>query len=117
MKNAIKTILVFTGLISVGAFAQDVGIKLTSFYLTDPSINSRNAEICGTVTGNFSANHRVTVEVDPGPKSGKYNALPAQDGRFCMMVQTNSGRAVGSVYQVGQASNLELPSAEISVQK
>lgn len=85
------------------AVADDVTVVFTSFYLTDPQMNSRNAELCGKVQGPFTAAHRVDVEVDPGPRSGSYTVLPGHDGRFCLMVQTNQGRVTGTIYTLKPA--------------
>ncbi len=79
------------------AAEQPPKLEVTSFTFTNPNY-SRTAELCGRVTGKFSGATRVNVTVDPGHQAGTYVTWPGANGHFCVLMNSNSGRAEASLW-------------------
>lgn len=56
------------------------------------NVQERTAEICGTVSGDFDKDLRVSVLVDPGKYEAPYTAWPDAKNRWCTIVRTYNGK-------------------------
>lgn len=73
------------------AHAEAPKVDITSFFYVGDQ--TRVAELCGKVTGMSTPSTLVRVTVDENYKPGIYNTLAGQDGKFCTLVLTYTGRA------------------------
>lgn len=90
MKNFKYCTGLCVALLSVTAIAAEV--KITSFNYT--GTKTRTAELCGIVEGDVGPLTVVDVIVDPNYKTpGEYTVIVAQDGQFCTVVNTLTGKA------------------------
>jgi hypothetical protein len=85
----------FTALVLVSQFGfaadGEHGLKVTAFY---PLNGSRGAsELCGRMTGEVLAEHRILIVSDPKHNPGPYTILPGADGKFCALINSVTGRA------------------------
>lgn len=81
--------VLFSFLIGSAAYADEVTIKITSFYPVEA--NSKIAELCGVVTGAGDHVHLKAI-VDPKNNPAVYNLFAGKDGKFCTVVVTYTGR-------------------------
>lgn len=76
------------------AFAGDV--KITSFIYT--GARTRTAELCGKITSKIEVAPIVDITVDPDRNNpGSYTVIPAATGKFCTVVNTETGNADVSI--------------------
>jgi hypothetical protein len=68
-------------------------IEVTSFYYTNPEHHDRLAELCGQINIPFTGNDRVAITVDISSNPGSYVTWPDRHGHFCVIVETQTGRA------------------------
>lgn len=94
--------------LSVAAMAAEV--KITSFKYTGRDTYSSTAEICGIVNGGGNGPLiLVDLVIDPRHRTpGKYTTVTAQDGQFCAVVSTLTGRAEASVRGESQKVNASI---------
>ena len=112
------SLFVLGAVASEGPAARDLNI--TSFVYTDNDINNRDttAELCGTVSGNVSTVDRVTVTSDPttsGPAS--YTTMLDEEGKFCVVIRTVSGRASAKIWGIGLNKVNEPTLAEVGTKR
>lgn len=93
--------------LSLCANAQASEVKITSFKYT--GTKTRTAELCGRIEGEFGALAIIDVISDPSFKyPGQYSSIAAQDGKFCIVINTLSGEASANVRGQSQKATAEI---------
>lgn len=88
-------------LLAFSSVASAATVKITSFrYVSNTSVRVDAAELCGVVTPAPATTALVKITSDPGLKEpGYYYATAGNDGKFCHVIATFTGRANAGVVE------------------
>lgn len=77
-------------------------ISVKSFaYTENGNFKDQSAELCGVVSGEVTAHDRVTVTADHKSEyAAPYTTLVDQEGKFCVLIRTITGRASAELWGV-----------------
>lgn len=100
---------------ALAAVKSDRKIRIQSFVaIENGNFDNHGAELCGVVEGRPHLYDRVTVTADYQTKGpANYTVLLNDEGRFCVVLRTVTGKARAKYWRVGDASAQEVVTAEI----